>query len=108
MKADVANQDKPKAPEKPDALQQVIQWLLEGQTETDIAAAIKKTYPRVQQRPLILRARGEIAKASEIDPDEVLGFAMLGTKDVYRRAIAAGDMPVALRALKQLRELAAE
>lgn len=88
-----------------DPLRQVVKWIVDGQTEPDITDAIQKTWPKIKARPLIVRAVGEIAKAGSPDVQALRGFALEGTREIYRKALEVGDHQTALRALKQLVEL---
>ena len=95
---------------KPDAgrVSQVFKWVLSGATEHDIGEAIQQAWPGEQPRPLIVAAIAQLRKAADFDPDLVLGWCFESTRDLYRRMVEIGDFPGALRAVKQLAELAAK
>lgn len=87
-------------------LQQVIQWIVSGFSQADIEQAIAHTWPRKQARPLIVQAMTRIADSADPEPAIVRGFAIEGTRTIYQRAMSMGDLQTALRALKQLVDLA--
>src|SRR4051812_38016457 len=89
----------------PPPLPPVVSWIIAGHSEPDIVDAIKKTWPKTKARPLILEAVRQIAKAGAPDGELVRGFALEGTREIYRKALEVGDHQTALRALKQLVEL---
>jgi hypothetical protein len=96
---------KPPAPVDP--VKQITAWIIAGHGEPDIAEAIAATWPNAKARPLIIDALKKLTEAgAEPDRDLVRGFAMEGTREIYRRAAEMGDLQTALRALKQLMELA--
>lgn len=88
-----------------DPLRQIVSWIIAGHTEPDITEAIAATWPRQKARPLILKAVAEIARAGAPDLQALRGFALEGTREIYRKALEVGDHQTALRALKQLVEL---
>ena len=89
----------------PDPLRQVVNWIIAGHTEPDIVEAIAANWPSQKSRPLIVKAVAEIAKAGSPDTQALRGFAIEGTREIYRKALEVGDHQTALRALKQLVEL---
>lgn len=94
-------------PSAPDPLRQIVKWICEGQAEGDIVDAIGAKYPDARARPLIVAALQHLKEAGERpDIDLVRGFAMEGTREIFRKANEIGDHATALRALKQLTELA--
>jgi hypothetical protein len=88
-----------------DQIRQIMQWIIAGHTEADIAEAAAATWPKVKAKPLIIKALAEIAAQGQPDKDLVKGFAIEGTRTIYQRALEVGDHEIALRALKQLVEL---
>ena len=90
----------------PDPLRQVTAWIMAGHREPDLVEAIETTWPTAKARPLIARAISEIAKSGKPDRELVRAFAIEGTRGIYRKALEVGDHQTALKALKQLMELA--
>ena len=89
----------------PEAIAQAVKWVIAGRTERDIREAIAATWPLTEATPLIVAALQEISSAAKANPDLVRGFAIEGTREIYRKALEVGDHQTALRALKQLTEL---
>jgi hypothetical protein len=90
----------------PDPVRQIVGWIIAGQAEPDIRDAIAATWPDAKPRPLIVAALKQLAKAGEPDMNLVRGFAIEGTREIYRKALEVADHQTALRALKQLVDLA--
>jgi hypothetical protein len=97
-----------KPPRDPEPLQveQVVRWMLSGSRDADILAGIAATFPGQPIEPLIAAAVDELAKSAETDADVVKGWCFEATKELYRRMLDIGDLVGALRAVKQLMELA--
>ena len=85
---------------------QVFQWIVQGATEHDILEAMRQAWPQTAHAPLLLAAIDKIRDSSQIDAVTVLGFCVEATRDMYRRMVEIGDFAGALRAVKQLRDLA--
>jgi hypothetical protein len=87
-------------------LRQITQWIIAGHTQADVVDAIAEKYPNEKARPLIVAALKQLAEAgAQPDANLVRGFAMEGTREIYRKATEIGDHQTALRALKQLMDL---
>jgi hypothetical protein len=89
-----------------DRVHQVFQWILSGASEHEIAQAIAEKFPNVGAKPLIVSAMKRIEKSADADASVVRGWAIESTRQIYQQALAAGDHANALRAIKQLTELA--
>jgi hypothetical protein len=87
------------------ALRQVVAWIVAGHSEADITEALTAQFPAEKGRPLIVAALKEIAAAGEPDAHLVRGFAIEGTRTIYRKCLEVADHQTALRALRQLVEL---
>lgn len=85
---------------------QIHQWILEGASEHEILARCRNEWPRADTRPAILLAIDDIAKSSTPNGPLILGFALEATREIYRRMLETGDLVGALRAIKQLVDLA--
>jgi len=85
---------------------QVLKWILTGATEHDITEAIKASWPDAAARPLLVAAIEQLRDSADFDPQTVLGFCFEATRELYRRMIDIGDFAWALRAVKQLTEIA--
>lgn len=97
---------KPHAAIDPARLNQVFKWILSGATEHDIAEAVAQSWPGQDAQPLIVGAILKIKASADFDQAAVIGFCFETTRDLYRRMVEIGDFPGALRAIKQLADLA--
>jgi hypothetical protein len=91
---------------EPARVNQVWHWILEGATEFDILEAMQQAWPEADHASLLVGAVGKIRESSRLDPTTVLGFCVEATRDLFRRMVEIGDFPGALRAIRQLRDLA--
>lgn len=89
-----------------DPLRQIVGWIIAGNNEADVLDAITAQWPDAKAKPLIVKAIKAIAEAGQPDADVIRGFAIEGTREIYRKALEVADHQTALRALKQLVELA--
>lgn len=89
------------------AAEQVAKWILTGAREADVLEAIATTWPDRQARPLIVAAMDSFAESGQVSRSAVRGFVFEATRDLYRQMREIGDFAGALRALKQLVDLAA-
>jgi hypothetical protein len=87
-------------------INQVWHWILEGATEFDILEAMQQAWPEADHAALLIGAVNKIRESSRLDPTTVLGFCVEATRDLFRRMVEIGDFAGALRAIRQLRELA--
>lgn len=85
---------------------QVFAWILSGATEHEVSEAIAAAWPDAKPKPLIVAAIQRIRESAAIDAETVTGFCVEATRDLYRRMIADGDFAGALKAIKQLSEIA--
>jgi len=90
----------------PEQLHQVYSWILAGASEHEIVEAARQQWPDLDARPLILCAADELAKAGDADPAILYGWCIESTRELYQRMREIGDFAGALRAVKQLHDLA--
>ena len=93
-------------PPDPARVEQALKWILTGARDADIVEAISTTWPEQALGPLLAAAMQSLAASAETDNAVVRGFCFEATKDLYRRMVEIGDFAGALRAIKQLHELA--
>jgi hypothetical protein len=86
----------------------VLKWIVSGNSESDIVEAIAEKWGEDQAKPLIVAALAKLADAGRPDPDTLRGWAIEATREIYRQAMAAGDLAAALAAVKQLARLTTE
>lgn len=91
----------------PARVEQTVKWLLTGARDADVVEAIRTTWPDQALPPLLAAAVEGLAASAEFDRSVVRGWCFEATKDLYRRMTEIGDFAGALRAVKQLADLAA-
>jgi hypothetical protein len=90
-----------------DPLRQVAVWIVEGHSDVHIAEALADKFPRAKAGQLLAAAKAKLAEeGADADEDLIRGAALEGTRLVYQKCLEIGDHQTALRALKQLVELA--
>src|SRR5262245_3944869 len=98
----------PTAPD-PSQVNQVSKWLLDGHTAFDIQESLRQHYPDADHAALLLAAMKAFEKDAEnTDSIVVIGWCFAASRDLYRRMIETGDYQGALRAVKQIADLAAK
>ena len=85
---------------------QIVKWIIEGQSVHDIRESIETAWPDKNAQPLMVAAAREIEKAADVEPALVRGFAIEATRTIFQKAMEIGDLATALRAVKQLTDLA--
>lgn len=88
-------------------VEQTVRWLLSGARDADVVEAIRATWPDQELQPLIAAAVENLAASADYDQTVLRGWCFEATRDVYRRMVEIGDLVGALRAIKQLADLAA-
>ena len=89
-----------------DRIEEVFKWILSGITEHELNKKIDETWPDVDKQPLIVQAVKRFSDNEHLNPTAVMGFCFEASRDLYRRMIEAGDFVNALRAVKQMADLA--
>lgn len=93
-------------PVDPQQANQVLTWMLEGNSVFAIEAAIRETYPGADPQPLMLHAARELIESSKVPRDLMMGWCFQATRLLFARMVDVGDFAGALRAIKQLDDLA--
>jgi hypothetical protein len=95
---------------QPEQIEQVRQWLIDGHRDHSIIESTRTTWPEwsADPMPLISAALDQIAKSADFDSATLAGWCFEATKDVHRRMIESGDYAGALRAIRQLADMAAK
>jgi len=94
-------------PPDPKRVEQTVRWFITGARDADILEAIETTWPGQPWEPLIAAAVEQLAASAAFDRKVVRGWCFEATKDLFRRMTEIGDFAGALRAVKQMAELAA-
>ncbi|TXH50106.1 MAG: hypothetical protein E6Q97_21065 [Desulfurellales bacterium] len=87
-------------------VEQTVKWLLTGARDADVTAAIKAHWPDQDLHPLINAAIQSLTESGRTEASAVRGWCFEATKTLYAQMVAVGDYAGALRAVKQLYELA--
>jgi pterin-4a-carbinolamine dehydratase len=90
-------------------LQQVQDWILQGNSEHLIRESIADEFPDASPVALItgvLNHFVEVASLNEVALLGTYGWCLEASKEMYRRMVEIGDYAGALRAIKQIKELA--
>lgn len=90
------------------AIDAVAQWLVAGGRDHEVLQLLEQKFPELPALRLVAYALQTIRDAADIDAELLRGWAFLATKETYRRALSAEDFGPALRAVKQLLDLAGE
>lgn len=90
----------------PSRVEQVLKWIVAGNRDAEILAAIATNWPDQKPIPLVNEAMTCLKESSEFEQDVLVGWCFEATKDVYRRMVELGDLVGALRAIKQMHDLA--
>lgn len=88
-------------------VEQTVRWLLTGARDADVVEAIRTTWPDQELQPLVQAAANDLAESGRFDREVIRGWCLESSKDLYRRMVEIGDFAGALRAIKQIRDLAA-
>ncbi|TXI84797.1 MAG: hypothetical protein E6Q40_08865 [Cupriavidus sp.] len=83
-------------------VQQVYQWVVEGKSQDAIELSIREHWPDVDVAALSLRVTTRLIEASRFTPAVVRGICIEATREIYAKALETADLPVALRAVRQL------
>lgn len=87
-------------------VEQTVKWLLTGSRDADVVEAIRAHWPGQELQPLVTAAMQQLIEAGETEASAVRGWCFEATKSLYAQMVAIGDFAGALRAVKQLYELA--
>lgn len=90
-------------------LQQVMEWILQGNSEHEIRDGIHREFPDSNPLVLITAVMNHFVEVAKIDQVALIGtfgWCLEASKDLYRRMLEIGDYATALRAIKQIKELA--
>jgi hypothetical protein len=90
----------------PERVEHVVRWFLTGNRPADIIASISAEWPDQPLRPLLKAAADDLARDAGIKQDVLFGWCLQASREVYRRMLDIGDLVGALRAIKQIADLA--
>jgi len=84
----------------------VFKWIVGGSNEHDIREACEQAWPDTDAKPLIVAAIAKLREAGTVDAETVFAWCFEATREMYRQMVGIGDFSGALRAVKQLSQLA--
>jgi hypothetical protein len=87
---------------------QVIEWMIAGQRDEDIAEAVAKMFPGRNAQKLIAQAGDHFERISHCKRNLVLGWSMEAYRALYRKLLEIGDYHGAMKAVASLQKLASE
>lgn len=93
-------------PPSPEAVQNTVEWLLQGHSTYDVINSLKDEFPNEHPESVMLAAADEIMKAAEMDPTAVTGWCIMATREIYKKSLAIGDFACALSAVKLIHNMA--
>lgn len=96
----------PVPPVDPARVEATVKILLTGTREYDVAQAVRELWPDQELGPLVVACGASLADAGRFEPDILRGWCVEASKAIYRRCIDAGEWAAALRAIKQIYEMA--
>lgn len=88
-------------------VQQVIDWIIAGQSMYDINEAIDRqiTSDKKKKDLLFNNVLEYFKNSGQADPAVIKGWAMEALRDLYRRMIEANDYPSAAKVIKDIYKL---
>jgi hypothetical protein len=90
----------------PPALQ-VLDWLLSGATETQVAEALAAKYPGCNRRQIMAEVQQQLAAAGNPSTDAVRGWALLSLRKIYPNMLQVGDFDGARKCIVEITRLGA-
>lgn len=86
-------------------VQQVLTWILEGQSDHVIRDGIREHWPEEQAEPLIVAAAKSLSDAGKLSHAEVQNWCFEATRYCYQKQIEIGEFSGAMRAIRQMQEI---
>lgn len=94
-------------PLDPAAVNQVFDWIVAGHSEHGIQEAIAQQFPGTAPRALVNEALERLLQTVKVPEEVVVAFGIEGSRACYQKLFELGDFVGALRAIKQMADLAA-
>lgn len=94
--------------EQPDPTQveQVRKWIVSGMSRHDIGELMREEFPGADGQQLLAVAIARINDSAYVGEGTIRGWCLESYREIYRRAMESGDNGTALRAVKQILEMA--
>lgn len=87
-------------------IQQVIRWILEGNTREAIEEAIADTWPDEKHKPLIVAAMSALKRSARSMRTNATAWCIESLRFLYQKQVEIGEYAGAMRAVKQIADLA--
>jgi hypothetical protein len=91
----------PTAPTPPPALA-VVDWLLSGASEQQVAEALAAKYPGTDARRVLGQVQQQLAAAGQPNADAVRGWCLLSYRRLFQQMLAVGDFNGARQVVKEI------
>jgi hypothetical protein len=92
----------PAATCSPEAVRTALDAFLAGKSVHEVTSEVRAQFPAENADEVLLCAADEMAQASRMDPETVVGWSVLATRDIYKKSLEAKNLPVALAAVKAI------
>lgn len=86
-------------------INQILTWIMEGNSEHLIQEAVEATWPGEDSAPLILKAVRGVKKSAKTMRANAADWCIEATKFLYAKQVEIGEYTGAMRAVKQIAEL---
>ena len=83
----------------------VVEWLLTGATEAQVAEALAAKYPHADGALVLSKVRKYLADCGRPDVDAVRGWALLSYRKLYQEMLKVGDYNGARQVVRQITAL---
>ena len=91
-------------PTPPPALA-VVDWLLSGASEQQVAEALAQRYPGSDARQILAQVQQQLAAAGNPNADAVRGWCLLSYRKLYAQMLAVGDFNGCRQVVKEIAQL---
>lgn len=91
-------------PTPPPALA-VVDWLLTGASEQQVAEALAAKYPNADARAVLTQVQQQLAAAGNPSPDSVRGWCLLSYRRIYQQMLSVGDFNGCRQVIKEISAL---
>lgn len=88
-----------------DVVPQVTRLILDGNSMLDIKEWLHETFPNENPLEIFTKTREHFRDAAYGDKEELLGFCIEATKNLYKEMKGVGDFSGALKTVQQLSKL---
>lgn len=85
-----------------DPREQVIAWLIEGNRDADVIESLREQFPHADPAALLSAAVDRFEQSANSRLSVIVGWSLEAYRELYRKALAAGDLEAARKALKEL------